>query len=85
MDAAPLRAGDTVLHHPSGERWTLACDEDKGYVVCAGWPETIAARSDVAREKAATDEERLEMLRQVAESCADQFRGRMARLQSGAP
>jgi hypothetical protein len=60
------RAGDTVKHTPSGEEWTLACDEEDGRVVPAGWPESTGAAYDCTLIRAATNIERLEMLRRVA-------------------
>lgn len=65
---AAFRAGDHVHHHPSGEHWLLACDESDGYVLPGGWPETMARSSDCTLLKAATDEERLKTLREVAKS-----------------
>ena len=61
-----MRAGDTVKHLPTGETWVLACDEDDGRVMPAGWPESEARSSDCVLIQSATDMERLEMLRRVA-------------------
>lgn len=61
-----MRAGDTVRHTPSGEEWVLACDEEDGRVCPAGWPEATAAAYDCVLLKAASDIERMEMLRRVA-------------------
>lgn len=64
----PFRAGDAVRHRPTGETWLLACDEERGEVVASGWPETIARAVDCERVRVATDEQRLERLREVARS-----------------
>lgn len=61
-----MRAGDTVKHLPSGEQWTLACDEDRGRVMPCGWPESEAQASDYVLLRAATDDERMEMLHRFA-------------------
>jgi hypothetical protein len=61
-----------VLHAPSGETWLLACDEDEyGKVFPAGWPECCAEASDCTLKRAATDEQRLKMLRDAAKLGAD--------------
>lgn len=65
-----FRAGDSVHHVPSGEDWILACDEEQYMgntdVRPMGWPETIARGSDCTLLEAATDSQRLDMLRRVA-------------------
>jgi hypothetical protein len=61
-----FRAGDHVGHNPSGEEWVLACDEENGEIIPAGWPEGLAKATDCILLKAATDAERLKMLRDVA-------------------
>lgn len=62
-----FRAGDHVSHGPSGERWVLACDQHDADVIPAGWPESLAKAADCRLLRAATDAERLDMLRTVAE------------------
>lgn len=66
----PLRAGDLVLHKPTGEEWVLATDEDdamgRRQVYPAGWPATIAERHDCVLRRRATPKYRLEMLKQWA-------------------
>lgn len=62
-----FRAGDTVLHL-SGEKWVLACDEDRGLVVAAGWPEEFVRATAVTLVQAATDAERLAILRECADT-----------------
>lgn len=61
-----FRAGDTVKHHPTGETWVLATDEERGEVCWAGWPPGYAKASDCTLVEAATEKERLEMLERVA-------------------
>lgn len=65
-----FRAGDTVKHQPSGEVWMLACDQSHGDVLPAGWPETLAKATDCELVESATDDERLEMLTNVAKANA---------------
>ncbi len=57
-----------MKHRPSGETWVLACDAYDGYVLPAGWPCSHALASDCELVRAATDEERVSMLRNVARS-----------------
>ena len=61
-----FRAGDVVHHVPSGEDWALACDEVDGRVQPMGWPECMARASDCRMVKAASDEQRLFVLRLLA-------------------
>jgi hypothetical protein len=72
-----FRAGDIVLHRPSGERWMLACDEYQGEVVCCGWPETFAKASDCELRHAANDADRRTVLADVSRH-HDTIRGRRA-------
>ena len=76
-----FRAGDVIIHKPSGDTWTLACDEENRAVVCVGWPESFAAVDDCELVERATDEARAVMLGSVAGSCVDQYRGRLAKRQ----
>ena len=76
-----FRAGDYILHKPSGEQWVLAADQHRGDVVCAGWPETIARATDCELVEAASDETREDMLRRVAKECTSDTRGSWARCQ----
>lgn len=73
-----FRAGDHVLHKPSGETWVLACDEERGEVICCGWPESFAKAADCELVDAVSDEYRRELLLRVARSCSDQTRGSRA-------
>lgn len=65
-DRRSFRAADTVKHGPSGEEWDLGCDEDNGEVFPNGWPPTIARASDCTLVEAASDKDRLAMLREWA-------------------
>jgi len=56
-----MRAGDTVLHHPSGEKWLLAY-RDGDFVSWCGYPEGTARVEDCTVVKACTDEEHRQML-----------------------
>ncbi len=69
-----FRAGDVVLHRPSGEKWTLACDEERAEVICCGWPESYAKAADCTLLRAATDEDRLVTLLLVAKGPRDHYR-----------
>ena len=71
-----MRAGDTVLHRPTGETWVLAwgdaadtwgCDGTIGSVSACGWPESIARMSDCDLVTACSDAEHEEMLRTWAD------------------
>lgn len=62
-----FRAGDVVSVKTINEKWVLACDEEDGEVICAGWPESRTPTSNVELVRAATDEQRLQMLRDVAQ------------------
>ena len=75
-----FRAGDHIFHRGTGEKWVLACDEQYGEIICCGWPETFAPAVGCDLVKAATDEERLSMLRDVSRM-TDQTRGRRAQEQ----
>ena len=82
-DAAPklFRAGDTVTHGPSGETWTLACDQEGEWVMPAGWPESLAKASDCTLLEQASDVDRLEMLRLAAAHSGSSYRSSRARCQ----
>ncbi len=66
-----IRAGDAVKHGPTGQTWLVATDEERGEFMAAGWPETLAYAKDCTLDTAATDEERLDLLREVAASRGD--------------
>lgn len=74
---AAIDTGDHIHHGPSGEDWLVAYVEGDS-LACCGWPLSIAKISDCSLIKKATSEERLELLRQMADS-VDDSRGIHAR------
>lgn len=55
---SPIRCGDAVLHHPTGEKWLVAyADYENDTIAWAGWPDGRAKLSDCERVRVATDEE----------------------------
>lgn len=76
-----FRAGDHVRIESIDEDWVLAADEVGGRVVCAGWPESTIEAGRCRLLKAASDQERVDMLNRVAKSCHDGMRGAWAREQ----
>lgn len=60
--AIKIRAGDAVLHRPSGERWLVAAVTHEGSVFCAGWPCTWANIADCDLIEATSDERHIEMV-----------------------
>lgn len=60
--AKKIRAGDAVLHRPSGERWLVAAVNDQGDLYCAGWPCTRAEVADCDLVEATSEERHLEMV-----------------------
>ena len=61
-----MRAGDHVLHRPTGETWTLAGNPEHGKVQWFGWPEGYAKESDCELQYACTDEEHKQALEEWA-------------------
>jgi hypothetical protein len=84
MAAKTLRAGDVVrtLREPI-EDWVLACDEDRGRIMPAGWPSTIVDACEVELVTAATDEERERMLQDCAAMTEPDPRRSLAQRQLG--
>jgi hypothetical protein len=81
MAERAYRANDVVKHGPSGETWTLACDEENGHVYWCGWPpDGRALAKDCELVEATADEGRVDMLRQVAQTRGD--RGEVYRIAS---
>ncbi len=61
-----IRAGDTVLHLKSGEKWVVAAVEPNGQHLCPmGWPESIALTEDCQLLEAASDEQHQQTLLEV--------------------
>lgn len=66
VPSVTFRTGDTILHKPSGETWTVAWGDDRE-VICCGWPESFADASDCEMLQTATDEEHWTLVRRIAE------------------
>lgn len=60
--AKKIRAGDAVLHRPSGERWLVAAVNDQGDLYCAGWPCTRSSIEDCDLLEATSDDRHTEMV-----------------------
>lgn len=61
-----FRAGDHVLHAPTGETWVVAwADPATGDLAWCGWPNGIARISDCRLVKAASDAEHQQKLRDL--------------------
>lgn len=75
-----IRAGDSVLHKPTGETWVVAAMSPDGTeLVCCGWPESIAKVADCELKGRATDDDHYRILSNVAAVCHDQLRGSWAK------
>lgn len=61
-----MRAGDTVLHRPTGEKWLVAY-VDGNRLAWYGWPPGEANVEDCELVKACFDEEHVAALREWAE------------------
>ena len=61
-----FRAGDAVLHKPSGETWCVAYVED-GRLCACGWPLSLADVNDCELVRAADDAKHEKLLRDMAE------------------
>lgn len=67
--ARAVRAGDHVLHGPTGETWVVAwADPVTDDLAWCGWPDGMARLSDCTLVKAASDEEHQRTLRGVKAS-----------------
>lgn len=74
-----IETGDTVRHIPTGEKWLVAFVQGENLSWC-GWPEGWAKVSDCILIKKATAEERLKLLREMANMPTEQdHRARYAR------
>src|SRR5688572_10852207 len=62
-----IKAGDTVLHHDSGEKWSVAWADEKE-LIAAGWPETLARVDGCELLESCTDEQSVAMLEQAVKS-----------------
>jgi hypothetical protein len=66
-----MRAGDTVFHRPSAEKWVLAFAGTNLVAPC-GWPACTAKKSDCDLVRACTDAEHREMLEKWANKKTDE-------------
>jgi hypothetical protein len=62
-----MRAGDHVLHRPTGETWVVAFVDGDDLAAC-GWPFSIVPVSDCSLVKACTDAKHIERLHELAAS-----------------
>ena len=76
-DADKIKAGDTIRHVPSREKWTVAARQGE-YIICCGWPETMAPITDCDLIRSCTEEEEVKQLRETA-NIRGQTRGAWAR------
>lgn len=82
-DTQTIDTGDVILHKPTGERWVVAFVKD-GRLTWCGWPEGTAALSDCELIEAATDEQRVRLLNEMAAMAEqDDSRCRFARWRLG--
>ena len=75
-----MNTADTVLHRPTGETWTVAYVHGDELCPC-GWTETIARVSDCELLCEATEEERDNLLHELAQMEGSDSRGRHARFE----
>lgn len=61
-----FRAGDVVRQVADGEEWLLACDEENGHVLPLGWPCSREPVDSIELVKAASDDDRMRWLRELA-------------------
>jgi hypothetical protein len=67
--ATKFRTADHILHKPAGEKWVVAyADHDAGHLAPMGWPDCEAKISDCEIVKAATDDEYLDAIADLAVS-----------------
>lgn len=65
MTESTIRAGDTVLHRPSGETWVVAyADHERNDLSAYGWPETLARVTDCELVHSCTDAEHEKAVRE---------------------
>jgi len=70
MSTKRIDTGDEVLHRPTGETWLVAFVKDDRLAWC-GWPMGYARLGDCQLMRKATHEERIKLLREMAEAAAD--------------
>ena len=77
-----IDTADLVLHGPSGEKWVVAYVQN-GYLAWCGWPQGEAKLSDCTLIEAANDEQRVKLLKEMADMQNDDPRRRYARWRLG--
>jgi len=65
--ASNIDTGDIVHHGPTGEDWVVARVQGEHLAWC-GWPQGWADLKDCTLVKKATPEERIDLLKQIANS-----------------
>lgn len=75
---SPIDTGDTVLHGPTGETWTIAYVRD-GRVAWCGWPPGEASLEHCTLVEQSDDAYRMQLLQQMAGMQSDDDRCRYAR------
>jgi len=60
-----MRAGDAVLHKPSGQTWSVAFVED-GRLCARGWPLSLDPVDHFELTRACTDEQHRKVLEEMA-------------------
>lgn len=73
-----IDTGDTVYHGPSGEEWIVAFVRSEMLAWC-GWPAGMVKLAECKLVKKATKEERLSLLRTMADIGQDDMRWRYAK------
>lgn len=68
-----IRTGDTVLHKPTGETWSVAFVRDDK-LFWRGWPEGCAELSDCELVKSCSDEEHWQIVEEIAKSSSPGIR-----------
>ena len=61
----PIETADIVRHAPTGEEWLVAYVEN-GKLCACGWPESLADLSDCTLVKKATEQEKQQLIQQLA-------------------
>lgn len=73
-----MRAGDAVLHKPSGQTWSVAFVED-GRLCARGWPLSMVPVEDCELKRACTDEQHRTILQEMADMTGSDPRRSYAR------
>lgn len=73
-----MRAGDAVLHKPSGQTWSVAFVAD-GRLCARGWPLSLDPLEHFELVRACTDEQHRKVLEEMAEMIGSDPRRTYAR------